>query len=106
MKNWTVPILLTIYTLTGCAALDAWKTGLGYNHKTGQATAEVKGASKGGTYQEKKGLNIDLGDNTVAALGIAAGLGVLSLVAYPVQRSLRLRKERKWRERLNENPAD
>lgn len=88
----------------GCSALDAWKGGIGYNHKTGEARGELKGAGKGGEYNENKGLNLglDLGDNTVPALIIAGGLGVLALSSYPIQRALRLRKEKQWLERLEQ----
>lgn len=61
----------------GCAQLDAWKSNLAYNHKTGEASTETKGASAGGQYTENKGLNVGLGDNTATV--VIVGLTILAL---------------------------
>lgn len=103
-KIGLVAILLTCATLVGClscfgcAPLDAWKAGWTYNHKTGEAGGDIKGAGSGGQYQENKGLNLSLGDNSIAGLIIAGTLLVTIVAAYPLQRALRLRKEQKWLE--------
>jgi hypothetical protein len=88
-------VLLVLFTwgVASCAKLDAWKGQAGYNHKTGQIDTKLKGAGPGGEFNENTGLNISAGDNTFAALAIAAGVGILIFSAYPIQRSLR-----KWRE--------
>jgi hypothetical protein len=58
--------------------LEAWKSNSAYNHKTGEASTELKGASEGGEYTENKGLNLSLGDNTSTI--VVVGLLVLGLV--------------------------
>lgn len=78
----------------GCATLDAWRSNLSFNHKTGQLDADSKGAAKGGQYNENTGLNMTWGDNSLPALLIAGVLGTGVIFAYPIQRALRLRKER------------
>ena len=93
-------LILALLALPGCSTLQAWKGGLDYNHKTGQASGQLKGAT--GNYNENTGLNLTTGDNTAAALGVLAVTGVLIFAAYPIQRALRLRKEKKWRENQKE----
>jgi hypothetical protein len=65
-------------TFCGCAQLEAWKSNSSFNHKTGEAATELKGASEGGKYIENKGLNLSLGDNTATI--VIVGLIVLGLV--------------------------
>jgi len=100
MKKWLVIMLLTAGLVGGCATLDAMRTELGFNHKTGQLDADVKGAGEGGQYHENTGLNLTSGDNTWPALALVGFLGLSIIFAYPLQRALRLRKEGKYREWL------
>ena len=95
--KWT---MLSLVALAGasCASLDAWQAQMNYNHKTGQIDSNLKGAAPGGAYNENTGLNLTSGDNTIPALLIAGLLVVGLFVAYPLQRSLRLRRESKFRE--------
>jgi hypothetical protein len=65
-------------TSFGCAALEAWKSDVSYNKETGEAKVATKGAGKGGTFTENKGLNLSLGDNTATI--VIVGLLVLGLV--------------------------
>ncbi len=88
------------WVVAGCATLDAWKGALFYDHQSGQMGGELKGVGPGGSFAENTGLNFAVGDNTVPALLIAALLGVGILVAYPIQRKLRLWKEKKVKEDL------
>lgn len=98
MKRWLAILLLSM--LPACSMLEAWKGQLDYNHKTGQLEGDLKGASPGGQYNENTGLNLTSGDNTVPALLVAGVLGMGVIFAYPIQRTLRLRKEEKYREWL------
>jgi hypothetical protein len=83
--------------ICGCAKLDAYKSDLAFNPKTGQVDGSLKGAGPGGKYTENKGLNLSLGDNTATVvicglvlLGVAAGVAAYkSVPAY----TLRKRKE-------------
>lgn len=86
-------LLLALALSAGCTSLDAWKGVFGFNQRTGQATGELKGAGPGGEFNENKGLNLSVGDNTLPALAIAGLLGVGIVFAYPIQRHLRLRRE-------------
>jgi len=85
--------------LVGCGPIKAGMAEFVYGDD-GSVEARVKGAGEGGTYNENKGLNLALGgENTLPALAIAAGVGLCILVAYPLQRSLRLHSEKKAKER-------
>lgn len=95
-------LALSLFSVCGCSALDAWKGGLGYNHKTGQIDGKMQGAGKGGEYNENTGLNLglELGDNTIPALLVAGTIGVVLVAAYPVGRKLRLWSEKRENHRV------
>ena len=71
----------------GCN-MDAMKTMFSYNHETGEAKTELKGAKAGGVFNENKGLNLSLGDNTatvviVGLILLALGAGVAAYKSMP-----------------------
>ncbi len=80
--------------LVGCATLDAWRGDFKYDPKTGQLRGDMKGAGEGGQYNENTGLNMTWGDNSLPALIIVGLLATGVIFTYPIQRALRLRKER------------
>lgn len=93
-------LILFLTLIPGCELLQAYKARMDVDPATGKTSAELKGAGPGGEFNENKGLNLRTGDNTIPALLVAVGGTALIYSAYPIQRALRRRRERKCLEEM------
>lgn len=85
--------------MIGCQHLGAWMGELQVS-KDGEVRGTMESAGEGGDFHRNTGLNLSAGENGLAALIIAGSLVVVLPFVYPVQRALRLRKERVVEDKL------
>lgn len=96
MKTLRIFAFVALLTLTGCAGMKTFLAQFAVDPDTGAVEGSLEGAT--GDFHKNTGLNISAGDNSVPAIALVGGLGLMCLIAYPLQRGIRLYGERKIEE--------
>jgi hypothetical protein len=93
IRHLCILLFGTSVALCGCQSLGAWMGSLKVS-ESGAVKGELESAGPGGDFHRNTGLNVTAGDNSLVALVLVIAAIVMMPLVYPIQRALRLRRDR------------